>query len=305
MARIGLIGHGAWGQYILRDLLSLKAEVLVADISEESRKRAKENGAVGIFPTIDSLPPCDGYVVAVPIPQLTPVSAVLLKRKKPLFCEKTLLLSENDFQLLKDLGGEEFIFAMHKWHYHPGIEALRIVAESMRIGEIQQVSTFRHHWVKDFHGGDVFWTQGVHDLTIVKHILGYIPEKISTVKIVRNRDDLPVGFNAMIGDIPYVSLSVSGAHCYKRSGVTIHGDKGSAGLHDSYDDHILIRDINGDEKIPIDTTLPLYLELQQFVEYLQGGSRPICDLSNAWEVTRSLINIRKKAGIVTKEKAIV
>lgn len=297
MIRIGLIGHGAWGQYILRDLILLKTEVLVADISDNSLKKAEENGASGIFPTIDDLPLCDGYVAAVPIPQLTPVTAILLKRKKPVFCEKTLLLSRDNFHQLRDLGGEEFIFAMHKWHYHPGIEALRIVAETGRIGKIQHVSTFRHHWVEDFHGGDVFWLQGVHDLTIVKHILGYIPERISAVNVVINQDGLPVGFNAMMGEDPGVSLSVSGAHCYKRSGVTIHGDNGTAGLHDSYDDHITIRDSAGIEKIPIDKTLPLYLELKEFADYLGGGPRPRCDLHSAWEVTEFLIHLRQNAGI--------
>ncbi len=295
--KLGLIGHGAWGKYILRDLKLLGAEVFAADISEEARKKAKENGAARVFTDAEDLPDCDGYIVAVPIPQLTPLSAALLKREKPVFCEKTLVLSEDDFNLLKNLGGEKYIFAMHKWHYHPGIEALRIIAEEGRIGRIKQVDTIRYHWVKDFHGGDVFWTQGVHDLTIVKHILGYIPGEIKAVNVIHNQDKLPVTFNAIIGEDPYVSLSVSGAHCFKRSGVTIHGDSGSAGLNDAYDDHILIRDIKGDERIQIDTTYPLYLELNEFVEYLRGGATPKCGLNEAWEVSQFLINLRKKAGI--------
>ena len=60
---------------------------------------------------------------------------------------------------------------MHKWHYHPGIEALRRLAMSGELGRLEEVATTRHAWVNDFHGGDVFWTQAVHDLTIVKHIV--------------------------------------------------------------------------------------------------------------------------------------
>lgn len=297
MVSIGLVGHGAWGQYIQRDLLKLEAEVFVADIDPEARELALKDGAAAVFHKTDDLPICDGYVVAVPIPQLTPVSALLLERKKPVFCEKTLLLSEDDFQKLKDLGGTELIFAMHKWHYHPGIEALRILIQNKRLGEIRQISTIRHHWVPDFHGGDVFWTQGVHDLTIVKHLLGYIPAKISAIHVVRNRANLPVSFEAILGDNPFVSMSVSGAHCYKRSGVTIHGDKGTAGLHNAYDDHITIRDIKGEENIPIDTTFPLYLELKNFLDYLEGGSRPLYDLYSAYEITKTIIHLRQNAGI--------
>ncbi len=299
--KIGLVGNGAWGKYILRDLITLNSEVYVADISEEARKRANENGAAGVFSEAEELPDCNGYIVAVPIPELTPVSAGILKKGKPVFCEKTMLLSEDDFNLLSSLGGEQLIFAMHKWHYHPGIEALRVIAESKRLGNIKQVDTVRYHWVKDFHGGDVFWTQGVHDLTIVKHILGFIPERIKAANVVYNSDNLPVTFNAILGEDPCASLSVSGAHCHKRSGVTIHGEAGSAGLNDAYDDHILIRDINGEEKTGIDTTYPLFLELEEFIKYLKGGATPKCGLKEAWEVTRSLIKIREKAGVDRKE----
>lgn len=85
-----------------------------------------------------------------------------------------LRLSLEDYDLLKGLGGSDYIFAMHKWHYHPGIEALRLVGQSGEIGAVEEVFTVRHAWVDDFHGGDVFWTQAVHDLTIIKHLIGYI-----------------------------------------------------------------------------------------------------------------------------------
>jgi predicted dehydrogenase len=185
MKIIGLVGCGAWGSNILRDLLSLNCIVNVADIDIKARARASDRGVLGVFPRAEDLPDCDGYVVAVPIPDLTRVCAGLLSHKKPIFAEKTLCLSLEDFELLKSSGGLDYIYAMHKWHYHPGIEALRLVAQSGRLGEIEELSTTRHAWVSDFHGGDVFWTQSVHDLTIIKHILGYIPDKIKAVNVVK------------------------------------------------------------------------------------------------------------------------
>ncbi len=250
-----------------------------------------------MFSQIVDLPACDGYVVAVPIPDLTKVCAGLLKYTKPVFSEKTLCLSLEDFQLLNNSGGSDYIFAMHKWHYHSGIEALRLVAHTGRIGEIQGLCTTRHAWVEDFHGGDVFWTQAVHDLTIIKHILGYIPDKIKSIHVMKNEDLLPVSFTAMLDDTPMVSMSVSGRHCNKISGVSIHGKKGSASLHDALDDHIIIRDDAGEEKIAIDTTFPLYLELKEFVEYLSNGPKPRCNLQSAKEVTEAILNLRKKGNL--------
>ena len=293
MTSIGLIGCGAWGINILRDLLRLDCKVLVVDPSPAARSRASDMGASEVHSRIDDLPACDGYVVAVPIPDLTRECARLLRYKKPVFSEKTLCLSLADYNLLKDAGGSDYIFAMHKWHYHPGIEALRLLAQSGRIGEIQELRTTRHAWVVDFHGGDVFWTQSVHDLTIIKHILGYIPDEIKTIHVIRNEDGLPVSFTAKLGERPLVAMSVSGRHRDKVSGASIHGKKGSAQLQDALDDHITIRDMDGEERILIATTFPLYLELKEFVEYLHGGPKPRCDLQSAKEITQAILNLRE------------
>jgi predicted dehydrogenase len=297
MKSIGLIGCGNWGNNILRDLVRLNCNVYAVDIDAQARSRASETGAREVHADINKLPICDGYVVAVPIPDLTKVCARLLEYRKPVFSEKTLCLSLEDYNLLKDLGGSNYIFVMHKWHYHPGIEALRIVAQSGRIGEIEELCATRHAWVNDFHGGDVFWTQAVHDLTIIKHIVGYIPDEIKAINVIKNEDGLPISFTALLGDRPAVVMSVSSRHCNKRSGVSIHGNKGSAGLYNAYDDHITVRDNGGEEKIPIDTTFPLYLELKEFVEYLHDGPAPRCNLQSAKEVTRAILSLREKAGL--------
>jgi predicted dehydrogenase len=297
MISIGLIGCGNWGKNILRDLIRLKCTVYVVDIALQARLRASQMGALEVYSRIDELPQCNGFVVAVPITDLTKECARLLKFKKPVFSEKTLCLSIDDYNLLNSLDGSDYIFVMHKWHYHPGIEALRLIAQSEKIGKIEELCATRHAWVNDFHGGDVFWTQSVHDLTIVKHILGYIPDKVKAVNVIKNEDGLPVSFTAVLGDKPAVILSVSGRHCNKVSGVSIHGNKGSAELYNAYDDHITVRVRQGEEKIPIDTTFPLYLELKEFIEYLHNGPRPRCNLENAKEVTLAILNLRKKAGL--------
>jgi predicted dehydrogenase len=293
MRKIGLVGCGAWGSKILRDLLHLDCEVLVADTDADARHLASEMGASATFPKAADLPDCDGYVVAVLIPDLCGVSAGLLKRGKPIFAEKTLCTSMTDYDYLKSLGGKEFIFPMHKWHYHPGIEALRKASQSRRIGEVLEISTTRHGWVDDFHGGDVFWTLCVHDLTIIKHILGYIPREIRAIHVSHDEKGLPVRLSAMIGEEPVANISVSGRHVDKLTSVGIHGKRGCAILHDAYSDHIAIRDENGEEKLPIDTTFPLFLELKEFVEFLRGGPKPRCGIEEAREVTETLLHFRE------------
>jgi predicted dehydrogenase len=293
MKTVGLIGCGSWGKNILRDLLLLKCKVIVVDPDHGARLRASQMGASLVFAKVDDLPDCDGFVVAVPIPQLAKECAGLLERGKPIFSEKTLCLSMEDFNLLYSLGGSEHLFVMHKWCYHPGIEALRKVARSNRIGEIVELGTIRRAWVKDFHGGDVFWTLAVHDLTIIKHILGNIPEDIKAINVFNDEDKLPVSFTATLGDNPSVTMSVSGKDHNTFSSVKIRGKKGAAELNNAYDDHITIIDKNGEKKVPIDTTYPLYLELKEFVEFLHDGPRPQCNLQSAKEVTQVILALKK------------
>lgn len=293
--QIGLVGCGNWGGNILRDLLLLGSRVLVADISAESRNRALKQGVQQVFSCAGELPECDGYVVAVPIPDLAPVCAELLSREKPVFSEKTLCLSMESADELERLGGDRFIFAMHKWHYHPGIETLRQIARSGRIGELKELFSIRHGWVDDFHGGDVFWTMSVHDLTIVEHIFGFIPKEITLANVIRDASGVPVSLTAVLGTGPVANLCVNARHPVKVSGVSIHGDKGSAVLQFATDDHITIRDANGEVNMKIDTTFPLYLELKEFVAYLKGGEKPRCGLRAARAVTESLLDLRDKA----------
>lgn len=296
MKTIGLIGCGKWGSNILRDLLALNCKVYVVDIDPSAAARAVRNGAADAFFKIADLPVCDGYIVAVPIPDLAQETARLLKCKKPIFSEKTLCLSSADYERLKSAGGEEFIFVMHKWHYHPGIEALRLVAQSGEIGDLQELFATRHHWVADFHGGDVFSTLCVHDLTIIKHILGYIPEEIKYVRTIQCENGFPFSAVIVMGERQAAYISVNGKHCSKRSGVSIHGSRGSAELFNAYDDHITIRTDGGETRRSIDTTFPLFLELKEFVQYLDKGPKPRCGLKDAGEIARVICKLRKTAG---------
>ncbi len=297
MLTIGLVGCGNWGVNILRDLLSLGCAVQVADLSPGARARALQRGAAEVFDDLEALPNCDGFVVAVPIPDLAPICARLIPRGCPIFAEKTLCTSLEALADLESRGGSKLIYVMHKWHYHPGIEALRCLAVEGALGTLREIHTTRHAWVPDFHGGDVFWTLAIHDLNIVEHILGEVPAKVRAVAVIQDESGFPVGLTAMLGNHPAAVLSVHGRHWNKQSGVSLLGTHGTAGLQDACADHIVLRDKQGERRLPIDTTFPLLLELKEFITHLQGGPTPRCGLSQAGVLTRRLLELRSAAGL--------
>lgn len=302
MKTVGLTGCGKWGKNILRDLLSLGCRVHVADADPDMRDRALAGGAASACGSWKELPECDGHVVAVPIPDLAPVSLGLLRHRKPIFVEKTLCLSTESAKRLAEAGGDEHLFVMHKWHYHPGIEALRQIAVSGQIGSLREILSIRHGWNDGFHAGDIYSGNAVHDITIFEHILGALPSVVQWAHQIKDASGTPVSVAAAIGKGPVAVLSANGRHAKRKREVSITGTKGSAVLTSPYEDHVDILTEDGPSTLPIDTTFPLLLELKEFIAHLEGGKRPRCGLKNAEEVWRLLLTIREHAEGEGQEK---
>ncbi len=118
--RIGMVGCGSWGQYILRDLRELGAEVMVVARSPESRATAQTGGAVSIHGDVRDLPPADGYVVATTTSTHADIVEALLPTGRPIFVEKPLCDDPARARSIADRAGER-VFSMDKWRYHGGV----------------------------------------------------------------------------------------------------------------------------------------------------------------------------------------
>ena len=138
---------------------------------------------------------------------------------------------------------------------------------------------------------DVLTRVANHDLTIIRHILGTIPE--TALSLIRREDGLPVSLLAVLGEGPRATVSASIRHPRHVRTVSLHGTEGAALLPDAYADHVLLRDASGEEQIPFQNTMPLHEELREFVEYLEGGPPPRCGLDHAREAAVALDALRR------------
>lgn len=287
---IGLIGCGSWGKNILRDLCALECRVMAADLSPSARTEAMRLGAGKVFPCSDDLPTCDGYVIATPIPSLAREAVKMIPRGAPIFSEKTLCPTRAQADELFEAGGRGKIFVMHKWEYHRGIQTLASIADSGRIGRLEQVSCVRYGWRTGDSDDDVLTRLAVHDLTIVRHILGAIPSP--TFCMIRKEKGVPIALWAVLGESPHVVLSVDWRHPVHTRSVALNGTRGAALLAGAYSDYITVRDESGEELVHFENTLPLYEELKEFVEYLKGGRPPRCGLDHAADAAIALDALR-------------
>jgi predicted dehydrogenase len=300
---VGLVGVGAWGRLILRDLVSLGCRVTVVARREASRQRALEGRAVAAVPRIDHLPAdLRGIVVATPTSTHAEVTEALLSRNVPLFVEKPLTNDAAAARRLAELAGDR-LFVMHKWRYHPGIQLIGEIARSGELGPVVGLRTIRVGWGNPHPDVDAVWILAPHDLSIALEVLGAIPEPRSAVAETVNGS--VTGLVGLLGDDPWFALDASTAHPVRRREIRLVCHDGVATLPDPYADHVLVTrgEILGDitrvdDARPISTEFPLLRELRAFVEHLEGGKPPRSSAKEGAAEVAAVVKLRELAGLV-------
>lgn len=301
---IGLVGCGRWGRNILRDLRKLGCDVHICDSDAIAREVALNEGASSACSSIDSLPEAlMGFIVATPTVNHFDMVYDLLPRQKPIFCEKPLTSDFPSAQKLVEIDNNQ-IFLMDKWRYHPGVQALADLVSQGELGVAQQIRTRRVQWGHPHSDVDGVWILLPHDLAIVHHILGYMPEPQSAIAdySAGNMD----GLLAILGNQEQTKAIIEVSSRQPKSDrlISVSFEKGVAWLADPLDDHICVynkipgTEIDPDtyEKIPISTDWPLWLELKGFVEYLNGGSEPLTNAELATQHVELIEQLRLMAG---------
>lgn len=296
---IGLIGCGAWGKHILRDLLSLGCDVPVVARSDASIANAKNGGASTIVESIATLPRIDGVVIATPTGTHFELIKQLVNGGIPIFVEKPLTASVAEAEALREHSRQ--LFVMDKWRYHPGVLTLARLVQSGELGELQSIQSIRWGWRTQSREIDAVWYLAPHDLVIVMEILGYLPE----VQFARREwyENEPSGAVAILGNRPWVEINVSERRESHFRQIRVHGDRATAVLRDSYSPEIDLYCFPAPSqtgkpsptKISIADDMPLLSELKMFVEYLRGAEPPKSNFEDAIAIVYAIQKIHERA----------
>lgn len=279
--RIGLIGCGGWGRYILRDLKSCGVAAHVVAPSAASQRNAQEHGADVIVARLADLAPMDGYVVAAPSSRHAEIIENLLPTGRPIFTEKPMTTDLDSARRIARAGAER-VFVMQKWRYHPGIERMRREVAAGTLGRLSGIQIQRWGWSNPHGDVNAIWVLMPHDLSIVLHWLGRIPPLAWVRRTVRAPADggviLQLGGD---GDDPLVTIDMSIVAPQHRRSFTIVGSAATLELSDSYDSKLRIRRgaPGGSgaiaESIEIGDEMPLLLQIRAFLAHLRGGPAPL------------------------------
>lgn len=300
---IGLVGCGKWGQFVLRDLKSLGASVTVAVASAENTARAAALGADRIVETIAALPAdLAGYVVVTPTDHHAEVIEALIPRGKPIFVEKAMTSNVAAARSIVDQAGDR-VFVMDKWRYHPGVEALRVLHLSGRLGRTVALHSYRWGWSTSHDELDPIWLLTPHDLAIAFHILGEMPRPVHARGRVLS--SLAAELTAVLDGAngTSVHIDISSIRPGHQRMVFLVGDKGTAQFSDSYDTHLKLRigktGARDAEEVtlPFVDSLPLKTELDRFLKHLQGGPAPMSSAREGLQVVETIAALRSMAGL--------
>ena len=150
------------------------------------------------------------------------------------------------------------------------------------------------------HDVDAVWILAPHDLSIALHILGDLPP----VRWARAPARVPPG-SAVIAELSRpnegatITLEISAIELVRRRSILVVGDRASAQLANAYDDHIILIDgppLDGAavrRTIPFEPAMPLYLELEAFLDHLRGGPPPKSSVVEGALVVERIAEIRR------------
>jgi predicted dehydrogenase len=302
--RIGLVGCGAWGRFILRDLVELGCEVTVVARSAGSRTLANKGGAETVVPSTAGLPAVDGIIVATPTSTHAMSVEEALEHDVPVFVEKPLTDDPADADRLAAAAPDR-LFVMDKWRYHPGVELLGEIARNGELGEPLGLRTTRNGWGNPHADVDAIWILAPHDLSIALEILGTLSSARSAVADVA--EGVPTGLIGVLGDAPWHALEVSARSIDRRREITRACSGGVARLADGYSDRVQIARLTDPndatppqpEERRISKELPLVRELRAFVKHVGGGPPPRSSALEGAAIVRAISELRSLAGLAS------
>jgi predicted dehydrogenase len=299
---IGLVGVGNWGRHILRDLKCLGATVHAVARSPQSIDNARAGGAASIGSIATGLPRCNAYVVASTVTSHLDVIDALLPRGRPIYVEKPL---SNDVKRVRALPAEarRLVFVMHKWRYHPGVAALTQIASSREFGPVTGIATTRVGFGVNHEDVDPIWVLAPHDLSILLHILGELPEAVSGYADPGARRPGDGGLWRLRGrgGIP-VQIEISSNRVAQRRSIALFCRAAIVELNDGNYDRLALRRRDdpptGEPRYrTIPGKLPLLAELEAFLAHVAGGPPPMSSLAEEIAILERIVELRKMAGI--------
>jgi predicted dehydrogenase len=182
----GVIGYGYWGPNVVRNLTTLEGSrvVTIADLSEAARVRAQK-----AFPDIHvSASPdevlastqIDAIAIVTPVWTHYELAKAALLNGKHVFVEKPFTSSSEQAEELIELAEKKNLKIMvdHTFLFTGAVRKIRQLLDEQALGKLYYYDSMRVNLGLFQHDINVLWDLAPHDLAIMDHLIGAVPEAV-------------------------------------------------------------------------------------------------------------------------------
>jgi predicted dehydrogenase len=318
--RLGVAGLGYWGPNLARNFAAIAGVELAwlcdgdpGALGRLTRAHPAARSTGELQDLLDD-PALDAVVLATPVPTHADLAVRVLEAGKHCFVEKPLATTVVDAQRALDAAarGERTLMVGHLLEYHPGLRALKGLADSGELGdEIFYIYGNRLNLGKLRADENALWSLGAHDVSVVLALAGEEPVEVSAHGASYVRDGVQdVVFCFLRFDSGLVAhLHLSWLDPHKERRFTVVGSKRMATFDDmAVERKLTVYDKGFDEDSrtygeyitrsggsfspQIANVEPLRVECEQFITAIREGTPPRSDGASGLRVVRVLESLQ-------------
>ncbi|HET7315314.1 Gfo/Idh/MocA family oxidoreductase [Salinisphaera sp.] len=305
--KIVVIGAGAWGKNIIRNLEELGAlSGIVEGNNERLNAYAKEHPDLALYADWQAAlaSGCDAVAIATPTPTHHEIALAAVAAGKDVFVEKPMTHSSADARELAAAAeaAGRILMVGHLLLYQPAIAWIKDYVEAGELGELFSIRHERLNLGRARSAENVIWDIGVHDMAVMLYLTGEAPQR------VRGTGHRMLGLS--VEDEMHVHLEFAGGirgnihtswlwpETQRRTvlrgtrGMLVYDEVAQAVTHHrKWIDADLTNRDEGSEVVHRGDGQPLRLELAHFIDCVTDRSRPRSDGDSAVAVIETLERI--------------
>ncbi|MDB4738050.1 Gfo/Idh/MocA family oxidoreductase, partial [Verrucomicrobiales bacterium] len=302
--KIAVIGAGAWGINLIRNLRDLD---VLSHVVEKELKLAKritsEAPQAILLDKSSALLDMDINAVAIATPAQThfKIASQFLNNGKDVFIEKPMTLNSQEAEKLVEIAEKKDCILMvgHLLLYQPAIRFIKDYIGNGNLGGVYHLHQQRMKLGRVRSFENVAWSLGVHDIAVLLYLVGSSPEQINCIGhcSVQSQieDDIYIHMRFKDGIVAHLHNSwlwpeqIRDLKIIGEKGMLVYDEiKQTVVLHKKRVGQNLQNIDEGEEILFKGSAQPLRLEMEHFINCIRSRSEPISHGRSGVDVIRVL-----------------
>lgn len=324
VARVAVIGCGAWGKNLIRCFASLESLEAIVDNTPETMKELSEHYGCRALTEDEAIadPMIDAIVVATPPSKHLDVALKAIAAGKHVYVEKPLTLDVASATQMVDAARSAGLVLMtgHILQFHPAFRALKTIVHEGRLGDVLRINANRLNLGAVRREEDALWCLAPHDISMTLALVGERPNIVEAFGEKLLREDISDAVTLRLG-FPggeQAFIHVSWLHPYKEHRLSVIGSAGMAVFDDTlpwdkklqlYPHQVSVEGhaptVERAEPVPVAIVQsePLLDECAHFLDCIRDGAEPITSGTEALAVMEVLERATKSMAATAMRRA--